>query len=179
VATTASRISYLVFNLACVIPIYCNQFSSSFRALKIICLRPRARNPVHISRGQAEGSWGRTWWQVAGEASFPSAVPPLPRGMSGKGLGARSWGSPCLKLLSCFLQASWSTYQFKPQHRLLSRHLTVAAACDLLPISCSTVTTLAAFLCCNQHQNCSAYAPSASKKRLVCLKASLIACEFP
>lgn len=33
------------------------------------------------------------WWQVGGEACFPSSVAPLSHGMGGKGLGARSWTS--------------------------------------------------------------------------------------
>lgn len=84
---------------------------------------------------------GRMWSQVGDEAYFPSSVPPLPHGRGGKGFGARSWtSSPSTPGIPEHVGIPSSAQA----HCMWSCH---SKPCDLLPVSCSTGTWTATFLC--------------------------------
>lgn len=155
------------------IPIYFSQFFYLFQTTQKNFLVAKGKKVSMYLQRTGRGILGRMWWQVRGEACFPSSVAPLPHGMGGKRLGAWSWtsspftlgipehlGIPNPAQAHCMRSHHsnhvWSAPTFM-QYRNRDSHLSL----------------------CHQYQNCSACTHSASQKMLGCLKASLIVCEFP
>lgn len=118
------------------------------------------------------GTLWRMWWQVGGEACFTSSVAPLPHRMAGKGLGAGSWTSSPFTLGTPEHWGIPNPAQARPMSSRHSNHVWHAPSFTQHRSMDSHLSL------CHPYQNCSACTHSASQKRLGCLKASLIVCEF-